>query len=815
MKEDQYNSISNDIISYFLRMSEEQYIKPERRLAYSDANKIYYNRVNTKEFLIGDLYGYDYSFLALYTYYKFWFLSYVHTNTKDVVSDFLSQVLKNEFKDKTKKELVFCIENVVGYEKVTGGYTIDFIENCNSPSLDFPDSIWEEVLKNWIIIKENEIIAYKLREIQHGKKNAQKFWYNDFPPFMEWASCVEKMSLNDDFFDMGDKIDETDLRSAKNVANNFVSEVISNYSDYRNKNEILSKRSILAIFLKNLIKKYNFDICDYLVVVDGRIVIRDYEIRYLENKENDVLIENTKELSSSLEQSETYTSTQGISGSILIPFDEELANSFHVGTNKLQDDCRQSPYHNSKYLELYGKGTLNDSNYYFHNFWVFPLFDEKDNIFAVFRVINKRDNKNAYSPLCKNERAELLNVAKWFQVVMRFIDTMSNYSIDSVSKEDIVWDNFDTDLNNNSKTKIGNFCNDIASLKLISDDQYESKRMFKLIMEHLIVTANRKIEHRSICCTLYFINSNDECWNPSNLEMLCNKTDTFGFDLDFDLVSQLYYGKHSYYNTVFVYTTDQKRKIGYCFQGILRLCLLKKDRVLRSFLAINALTEKNNNIICFTLDGNSKTIKILYFGKEQAQCYLSQSCGKWKIRIIEDTKKELFAKINVHLKKDKPKDLSRVLESYKDIVNLLFPILIYRSNNNQGAILIFDYEGNYKNSANSNWEMGYDININIEDFENFDSDQTYIEEFFSYMSLDGATIIESDKTAKKAGVILKTDKNNLTIDVKELLNRCGKGSRHTAAACIAKNHKNTLVFVVSENGGISIFMGDEILLFDW
>lgn len=800
MELDKNANIKNDIIEYFQRMSKEQYVRPNRKPAYNDTNKIYFNRVNTKDFLIGDLFGYDYSFLTLYTYYKFFFLSYVLKNNASpdiMVNNFYERFLNKEFSSKLKEDLIYCIKNVDGYERQTGEETVDYIEKQQYMSLGFSKQVWKNILKNWIKLSNDEKIAYKLRSVQHGKKRACEFWYNDLPPFLEWAELIDQLE-NADFIEMTTIIDDQELLNSKYLSDQFIEKLISTYSAYRNNKQILSKSSIVSIFLQCLVSNYNFDICDYLAVVDNRIEIRHFETRYSLNSNKNVF-DCDNGLFTSLEESETYKRTEGISGSVLVGFDKNLNASFHVGTNNLAKDCRQSPYHNSKYLEVYGKDILNDENYLFDNFWVFPLIDENEKIFAVFRVINKRDDKGNYQPLAKNDRAILLNIAKWFQIVMRFVETISNYSIEAVSKEDIVWNYFDASTSTPSSKKIiADFCQEIATMKCLNNDQYQSRRLFNSILEHLIITANRKIENRCINCSLYFINNEDN-WNPCNLERLdnCGKYES----LEFEDISHLYYDKYSPHNAIFAFTNSSSPKLGYSFKGILRLCLAYNDKIHRSFSAINTLTKKHPNIICFFLDGTNKNIKIFFNGCEQAQCYLSQSCGKWKFRLLEQEKRLLVNKIknNLHL------DNINIAE-YKKLIDIIFPVILKRANSNQGTLIVYDYEDQFKQAEKGIWSTGYNINIEIED--------CYYEELSGYLSLDGATIIGHNKIAQKAGVILKA-KHELPLETTSLLKRSGKGSRHTIAACIAHSYPKSIVFVVSDNGGISIFMGDERLMFDW
>jgi hypothetical protein len=119
--------------------------------------------------------------------------------------------------------------------------------------------------------------------------------------------------------------------------------------------------------------KANFDAS----VVDFLLLRRHEHVEELEflTTTAEVSTEQRKEL----EREASYTRPVGITGAVLIAqHDHEM---FHVGTNHLEGDPRQSSAHRSAYEELYGK---------VQNFWVFPLH-VGDVLIGALRVVNRRD----------------------------------------------------------------------------------------------------------------------------------------------------------------------------------------------------------------------------------------------------------------------------------------------------------------------------------------------------------------------------------------------------------------------------------------
>lgn len=784
------DTLKCNIKEFFYTMSYGQYINPTHKPISRDENKIYFNRVDTNQYVIDGAYGYNMAYNVLYTYYKFKFLCFLLHNDTEPSYLFFNTILDSEMTDFDRKNLIFHIKKHIKND-VRANPIIDFLQKQKNTSLGMEYNIWKPILENWMILSVPEIKVYKLRVSQHGKEKTHAFWYNDLPTFIQWVNKIEQMSSVDTSDDMPLCIDLNDLYKAKKRANEIISEILKRYDNISY--ECLTKENIISKFLQVILQYYNCDICDYLEVYDKTIKLIHYEIR---NDTSNITCNSRKDTLQKLLKSETYKPEEGISGSILIGCSNEFLPFFHVGTNDLSSDYRQSPWHNSQYLDVYGIDILNDKNYLFQNFWVFPLRDETNNIYSVFRVINKRNN-GKFCSLSKEERAELLNITNWFSIIAKYSQILLKKS--NKTHQNNSWYYF----KETEKNKMEKLCSEITSQK------YINKSNFELIIEHLITTSNRKIENRNYGCTLYFIEDSQK-WNPCNLPRLDDQNVDYT-NWSIDKVAQAYYAKYSPNNTVFVYT-GQTENSDYAFKGILRLCFVQSEKLLRSFSAIKAITNKNNKIICFSLDGHNKVIKLFYKGKEQAEFYLSQSCGKWKVRIIEECKQTLCNNIEsiFHEKK------TNVPESYKLIVDLLFPILLHRSNTKQGTMIIFDYENKFLQKNNLTSTSGNTINIEMVDFVDFDFQKTYTEELFAYLALDGATVIDNDMVAKKAGVIINTGTSSSTPSKTiDLLKNHGKGSRHISAAQMAHMYPESLVFVVSENGGISIFMGDNVLLFDW
>ena len=137
----------------------------------------------------------------------------------------------------------------------------------------------------------------------------------------------------------------------------------------------------------------------------------------------------------------------------------------HVGTNNLKEDVRQSGSHCSWYETEYNIDIV--------SYWIFPIFDSKGNVSAVFRIMNKKLDRGKEFWDYK-ERATLLEVARWFE-------TYGDASINMLLHEEGY-----SDKENN---KI---------YEQLEISKWFDKMFFVKIMRHLQSLAHKKIEYHSV-----------------------------------------------------------------------------------------------------------------------------------------------------------------------------------------------------------------------------------------------------------------------------------------------------------------------------
>jgi GAF domain-containing protein len=285
--------------------------------------------------------------------------------------------------------------------------------------LDLDDS-YTEVIERWQRQAPLEARVYRLRLEQIGDHETVKAaWYDDIPGLDRWvASCKAADPANPGEDEAGRAEREARLATALDPM------LVSTEPDARARDGVAAllgaRRAIierlgedgveqlyavgeggvlpvdqvaaeLAEVTLNLVARRQRDLTQHVgavmaivregfdaSVVDFLLLRRRPRVEQLE------FLATTAEVTEGerkqLEHEAAYARPVGITGAVLVAqHDHEM---FHVGTNLLEDDPRQSPTHRSAYERLYGK---------VRNFWVFPLH-MGDELVGALRVVNRLDS---------------------------------------------------------------------------------------------------------------------------------------------------------------------------------------------------------------------------------------------------------------------------------------------------------------------------------------------------------------------------------------------------------------------------------------
>ena len=219
-------------------------------------------------------------------------------------------------------------------------------------------------------------------------------YYNPLDEFNTWAGIIiekEKTLLPSEFHFMDSHYDVYSDQSKIEIDFKNVSDIITRVTKDIVSSNVLTEKGIIKVFTKSVASLFNCDICDYLRVDDN--VIRLYATSFEPS--------NNEDFEFQLENREYYSYGEGITGAIMLGNSND--HFFHLGTNCLASDGRQSPWHENAYSRFYRENDL-------HDFWVFPLYVDYE-LVAAFRVVKKTEQK----PWTYAERLQLLYLAKWFQ----------------------------------------------------------------------------------------------------------------------------------------------------------------------------------------------------------------------------------------------------------------------------------------------------------------------------------------------------------------------------------------------------------------
>lgn len=589
--------------------------------------------------------------------------------------------------------------------------------------------------------------------------NALSFYYNDLPELRELLNLL----LDSDDYRKLEKIymGRHDISIFMQVDRNKLYEFLFNCSEIFTSFSY-EKKATSDVYFKTFIcllaKYFDAQLVDHMRVYqndDGSCKI-EYDFISDEN------VRKAKDIE--LRINESYSKGEGISGSLLLINEKQY--NFHVGTNNLRDDNRQSKTHLEKHNKLYGIEI--------ENFWAFPYYDTNGNIIGAFRVINKiTPDSNGEHLWNYHERATLLYIARWFECqwngILKTLDANNNFSI----KNNEIFYN---------------------SLGL----NWQSKKLFDTIMIHLRTIVIKRIENHYIdaCFGVYseagaklFLEDKTHpeyqmkpVFYEGVEQVIFDKNKPKDVDKSvLDDISLLYKTIHPY--TAFcLFSSNGKNGE---FHGIRQLVIKAGD--IPDINKIHEISKEDDSVI-FLAQGEEKSIRIYMKQSLVADYYLSDSSGDWRFR--------LFSKFEDTLKKT---NINSKIVKY--ICSVIFELSFKRI----GSLLIFSdcFEPADKDKHNELLTDNYIEHINNS-------------VFLGWASMDGAVICKSDGHVRFAGIILpkNPDEKPLPDYIDRLIAIHQKGSRHTTAAQYSRSHENDCVIVISQNKGISIFHKSELLVWD-
>ena len=581
--------------------------------------------------------------------------------------------------------------------------------------------------------------------------SAIEFWYNKLDEFKKWAEYVISNQGKYEFLEMGKHSEDVFSNIDIQKINTIKRYTIKKFEELFEK-EIYDKKEYIKGFIQIIAENMQAGLVDYLVVdnIDNEQIISFFVV-------SDDEMNKREEESPEIRKEEEYKKGVGITGSILVQ--DTHVPYMHVGTNNLKKDSRQSAKHESVYSKVYKQQT--------DNFWLFPLFDNNDKIYAAFRVINKKESAE-----CKywtyGERNVLLNTAEWFQSFWKLMENM----LDSLVRYlGIVDENKET-----AKTIID---------KLHISDLLDQERL-SVILAHLTSVVHRKVESNAM--KVMFLITKNECVEElhrkfSEYPMLSEINNFIKKEAIIPDVLEkisLSYKAVNPYTAFYLFSSDGG------FYGIRQLTKSDEENAIS---ILNKEMADRDEFIAFLAEGRKQCIRIYYRGKMVADYYLSESNGQWKLRIISE-----FIDILNHtcIKKD---------ICYR-VCDIIFD-LSYRK---IGSMLIF---------IDTDLNEDKESDKEIENLKGAYIQGERLSIIRDWASLDGAILIKSTGKINSVGKILNNyGESQLINEWKERISNSQKGARHTVAAAVASEHQDACVLVISENRGISVLYNGKALIWN-
>lgn len=417
---------------------------------------------------------------------------------------------------------------------------------------------------------------------------------------------------------------------------------------------------------------------------------------------------------------------------------------FHVGTNCLEKDYRMSEPHKDVYEDKYGIAV--------HDFWLFPIYENQELKYAL-RVVNKLDPvlefraEGGWSYLT---RLQLCELARCFGDLLRLYTRLSSMA-----------------------SLLENMKNTLLEIEWLSD------RTLKNVIKHLMKVAVRKVESRRIGCTIMVVSKEyKERVRVGRAKLGGTESDLDLADMELDSIIK-YYDAISSRTTCIVVGEDLR-------------CIRVKS--FSSYEELKKSVQRFTNrylAIAFHLLEGTATVQIIEGGSDRGEIYFNERLSEWRFRHYET----ILSTIHNHVEHIEERNVvKKVLELATSLSRYGF-----------GALIVLGDEP-------IRWREG--VNYSIQDIclpeEGIQIDD--LTELIYLARKDGATVITTDGKLIYTNVKINntTDIENYELKEYDLRRKIydERGTRHKTAVLTSMECKKALIFVVSQNKGITILCNE-------
>jgi hypothetical protein len=451
-------------------------------------------------------------------------------------------------------------------------------------------------------------------------------------------------------------------------------------------------------------------------------------------------------------QADEYFFGHGITGSLLLagPKDDDLC----VGTNKLDEDERQSPGHRLAFEGPYGK---------VDNFWVFPVW-QKARLLGGFRVITRLEpDKETCAP------------AGWPLFVRLQLSALARF----VSE---LWEYLGDGQAGRVSPRVAGLDATCSALATKLGIEEVDSAFLEAVVEHVEMVNLMRIEKRGLGVCLG-IAPNNGAFTELNAYAALDNTELrreapnpalASADDVLNWCSRLY---NKVAPTYGIFAFDVHGEL----LGVYDL----RYRNGRAGLDAVAPLSDHDGVTVVMLQRDSASAGIYREGKKKAEYILQERLGEWRLRVFDDLQREIAAASTLPQK---------VLS---DVVDAVFHLSYQRV----GAFVIVGEDLVSRLDAN-----GFRIDSRLNSMEKRD--------FENWAKEDGAVLISPQGNVEMGGCILNVAEDLMSPAVRGRLERDQKGGRHKAAALVSAAFSDALVLVVSENRGITVFSAGNAVLWD-
>lgn len=604
-------------------------------------------------------------------------------------------------------------------------------------------SIYERELYSWIQTAIVEALSYKIELIhQYLTRNQLKF--NKLAKKLKVSENEVLSWLSDSFKFYSTKRSFTDMNKHLGYfINGNTAKLLSNLAE-KVSEEQLGKEEAILEFMK-LIRdsdEFRCDICDFMEVTttNGKS-----QIDLLTSTVKGPRVTDREQMRK-LKENQSYKEGVGITGSIfLAPKNKEF---FHVGSNCLERDFRQSEKQKSYYENKYYKGYLKIGKGKLRNFWEFPIYTDRSELQYTLRVVNKADpsdpNKLYNQAWDIPTRLQLCLLIKRFGDILKYI---SSGLIEIVRK----------------------------SINL----DWIGERKLRDLLNHLQIVPFRMIENRNLGCTIMVVGKVSE----TKAKEMPHR------DMHLEISNPELENMFDYYDAL------DPDKCCLIFDENLKI-LSAKTFENKAYMigALNEFTERNPASAVFRVDKGYSTIQIYQEGNACAEIYFSEAWGQWAFRNYSEIQKDILSNADY------------TTTTTKDIVKKVLELAYSLSARGFGALIIVGENFNRikydlsritlktKELKDINTDMESLISLAKLDGAMLITNDGVIQGVHAKINNDKKMIrlIEREKKKEK-------DNPSERISLYDVA-----GSRHKTGILISMECPKSLVFIVSQNKIITV-----------